>query len=130
MPRPLRIDYPGARHHVMNRGVRHQPVFWSDNSCSLFLALLGDVVERFGIVVHAYALMPNHFHLVVESVGANLSKAMQNLMFRYGQEVNRAPGFDGSLFRGRFKNKLIVDESHWYHLLMYRKPSVSMHENI
>ncbi|MCP4602009.1 MAG: hypothetical protein GY847_16080 [Proteobacteria bacterium] len=119
MPRPPRIDYPGARHHVMNRGARGQQVFWNDNSCLLFLDLLGAVVERYGFVVHAYVLMPNHFHLLVESIRANLSRAMQNLLFRYAQEVNRAPGFDGSLFRGRFKNKLVLDEAHWFYLPMY-----------
>jgi putative transposase len=103
----------------MNRGARHQQVFWNDNSCSLFLKLLGEAVARYGIVIHAYVLMPNHFHLLVESVRANLSKAMQNLQFRYSQEVNRAPGFDGALFRGRFKNKLVLDEAHWFYLLMY-----------
>ncbi|MCP4674642.1 MAG: hypothetical protein GY854_03840 [Deltaproteobacteria bacterium] len=119
MPRPPRIDYPGAIHHVMNRGARHQQIFWNDYSCMLFLELLGEVVERYEIVVHGYTLMPNHFHLIIESVRANLSKAMQNLQFRYSQEVNLAPGFDGSLFRGRFKNKLILEEAHWYYLLMY-----------
>jgi putative transposase len=103
----------------MNGGARHEQVFWNDDSCSLFLDLLGEVVDRYGIVVHAYALMPNHFHLMVESVRANLGKAMQNLQFRYSQEVNREPGFDGSLFRGRYKNKLVMDEAHWFYLLSY-----------
>jgi REP element-mobilizing transposase RayT len=85
----------------------------------MFLELLGEVVERYEIAVHGFVLMPNHFHLIVESVRANLSKAMQNLQFRYSQEVNRAPGYDGGLFRGRFKNKLILEEEHFYYLLMY-----------
>ena len=119
MPRPPRIDYPGARHHVMNRGAGRRQIFWNDTSCERFLDLLGMVVERYGIVVHAYALMPNHFHLMVESARANLSRAMQNLQFRYSQEVNLTPSYDGALFRGRFRNKLVLEEAHWFYLLSY-----------
>ena len=103
----------------MNRGVSHQQIFWNDESRALFLDLLGQVVSRYEIVVHSFALMPNHFHLMVETPRANLSKAMQNLLFRYSQEVNRAPGYDGTLFKGRFSSKLVLDEEHWYYLLVY-----------
>lgn len=76
-------------------------------------------MERFGIKVHGYALMPNHFHLMVESVHGNLSSAMQHLLSRYCRWVNLTAGFDGSLFRGRFHNRLVFENSHWRHLLIY-----------
>ncbi|MDJ0766682.1 MAG: hypothetical protein QNJ97_27165, partial [Myxococcota bacterium] len=67
MPRTARIDYPGARHHVMNRGARGQTVFCNVDQCDRFLDLLGQAVSRYRIRVHGFAIMPNHFHLMVES---------------------------------------------------------------
>ncbi len=119
MPRPPRIDFPGARHHVMNRGVRRQPVFFDDNCYAIFLDTMHDVVERYGIRVHGFALMPNHYHLMIESVHGNLSLAMQSLASRYGQEINRTPDWDGSLFKGRFQSKPVFDPEHWLYLAAY-----------
>lgn len=119
MPRPVRIDFPGARHHVMNRGARRQPVFYDDDSCGEFLEYVGAAVERFGIRVHGFALMPNHYHLMVESARGNLSSAMQNISSRYGRWINEVAEFDGSLFRGRFHNRLVFEDRHWRHLLTY-----------
>ena len=63
--------------------------------------------------------MPNHFHLMVESVYGNLSDAMKLLSARHVQEMNRRPGWDGSLFRGRFHSKVVYEDAHWQHLLAY-----------
>jgi putative transposase len=70
---------PRARHHVMNRGARRQPIFADAESCGTFLALLGETRERYGMRIHAYALMPNHFHLLLTSGSSRLSAAMKYL---------------------------------------------------
>ncbi|MCK6526465.1 transposase [Myxococcota bacterium] len=119
MPRPPRTDYPGARHHVMNRGARHEPVFSDDASCALFLGALADLPPKFGVVVHGYALMPNHFHLLLEVPRGNLSRAMQHLVSQYTRKWNRPHGWDGPLFRGRYRSRLVLDDAHWTHLLAY-----------
>lgn len=119
MPRQKREDYAGAKHHVMNRGVRHGAIFFNDAYCLKFLSILESVVERFGIKVCAYVLMSNHYHLMVESVRGNLSEAMRMLSQEYTQFVNRSPGWDGPVFRGRFKNKIVYDDAHWSYLPLY-----------
>ncbi len=119
MPRPPRIDFPGARHHVMNRGARHAPVFSDETSCAIFLGILSDLPERFGLIVHGYSLMPNHFHLLLEVPGGNLSRAIQYLTSKYVQKWNRPHGWDGPIFRGRFRSRLVLDDAHWMHLLAY-----------
>lgn len=119
MPRPTRIDWPGARHHVMNRGARRAPVFTNDNQCAQFLALLAQLPERFGLAVHGYALMPNHFHLMLESERGDLSRGMAFLQARYSLFVNRRHGWDGPLFRARFRSKVVDRLEHWRHLLVY-----------
>ena len=112
MPRTRRIDYPGAWHHVMNRGARRELTFRDPDHCNLFLDLLVHVVKRFELEVHAYALMPNHFHLLVRSVRGNLSRCMQQLLGRYTQALNLKHGWDGPVFRGRFKNQVVSESEH------------------
>jgi putative transposase len=79
MARPLRIEFPGALDHVTARGNARQDIFLDDEDRQQFLAVLARVVSRFHLLVHAYCLMDNHFHLVVETPEANLSKAMRQL---------------------------------------------------
>ena len=119
MPRPLRIDFPGAKHHVMNRGIRRQPVFLDDWCCEEFLCSLGDVVSRYGVVLHGYALMPNHFHLLIESTHGNLSPAMAHLSSTFSARMNKRQGWEGAVFRGRFHNRVVSDDAHWLYLLAY-----------
>ncbi len=119
MARPRRLDYPGARHHVMNRGARRSPIFFDHECCGLFLELVGSLPERFDIRVHGYALMPNHFHLLVETPAGNLSRAIGSLCGRYAQRLNHDYEWDGPLYRGRFKNRVVEDEDYWRHLLAY-----------
>lgn len=120
MPRPPRLDYKGARHHVMNRGARHEPIFVNDQTCALFLGGLAELPLRFGVRVHGYALMPNHYHLMLETPEGNLSRAMRHFQATFSRDFNRLhPGFDGPLFRGRFHNRLVDDEDWWTHLLAY-----------
>jgi len=112
MPRKLREDYPGAWHHVMNRGARRESIFADDVHVGEFLQALEHTVEHLNIEVHAYAVMPNHYHLLVHSVRGNLSRAMQHLGGRFTQAVNKMHSWDGPLFRGRFRSELINDDAH------------------
>ena len=119
MPRPLRLDYPGARHHVMNRGARQQPVFLTDADCAAFLDLLGETAARFAVRVHGYALMSDHFHLLLSTPRGNLSAAMSWLQSRFSRHQNLVHSWDGPVWRGRYKNRLVEDEAYWRHLLAY-----------
>ena len=114
-----RLDFPGARHHVMNRGARHEPIFVDDDSRELFLAVLAELPERFGIHVHGYALMPNHYHLLLESVRGELPRAMRHLGGEFTRRLNRIHQWDGPLFRGRYHNRLVNTPTYWRHLLVY-----------
>ncbi len=119
MARLPRIDYPGARHHVMNRGARRQPVFLDDSWYGRFLQLLDQMTERHGLVVHGYALLPNHFHLMLECPNGNVSRGVQFLTSRYALWLNQAHDWDGSVFRGRFTSRVVADDRYWQHLLAY-----------
>jgi putative transposase len=110
MARSLRIDAPGSWHHVMHRGARRAPIFRDDADVLLFLRGLAEAVEHHGLEVHAYALMPNHFHLLVRSVRGELSSAMKHVGATYTLRANRRRGWDGPIFRGRFRSQLVTDE--------------------
>ena len=119
MARHLRIDFPDCRHHVMNRGARRQPIFLDESFCSAFVELVQQAIERYQIRVHGFCLMPNHYHLMVQSVRGNLSAAMKHVGEGYSQVVNKKMGWDGSVFRGRFKNQVVSSDEHWLYLLAY-----------
>ena len=107
MARQPRIDYPGAVHHVMNRGAAHQDIFRDDRDRQMFLDLWSQAVARFGIVVVSYCLMGNHFHFLVESPSEQLSRTLQFVLQKYTQSFNARHGRDGALFRGRFHSVLV-----------------------
>lgn len=119
MARARRVDYPGAWHHVMNRGLRRGAIFSKDADCAAFLEVLGETVAQLGIEVHAYALMTNHFHLLVRTPFANLSDAIGYLTGVYTQRMNRARGWDGPLFRGRFRSEPVEDDDYLNYLVAY-----------
>jgi REP element-mobilizing transposase RayT len=110
MPRPLRIEYPGAIYHVMNRGDRREPIFKDDRDHQRFLATLGEVCVKTQWEVHAFCLMHNHFHLVVETPQANLVAGMKWFLGTYTARFNRRHKLFGHLFSGRYKS-LVVDGS-------------------
>jgi REP element-mobilizing transposase RayT len=110
MPRKLRLEYEGAIYHVMNRGDRREDIFVDDRDRRRFLATLGEACEKTGWQVHAYCLMRNHFHLVLETPRANLTAGMQWLLGTYTARFNRRHRFFGHLFSGRYK-ALVVDGS-------------------
>ena len=89
MARPLRIDFPGGWYHVTSRGNERKPIFRQDQDYWHFLELLEEGVERYGLMLHTYLLMENHYHLIVETPHANLSPAMQWLGLSYSSWFNR-----------------------------------------
>jgi len=89
MARPLRIEYEGAVYHVTSRGNAQADIYLSDDDREMFLDVLGDVVERFGWMCHAYCLMSNHYHLMIETPQTNLSRGMRQLNGVYTQKFNR-----------------------------------------
>ena len=119
MPRPPRIDYPGAWHHVWQRGARREPIFKDDGHCIRFFNILDGTVQKLGLEVHGYSLMPNHYHLLVRTQDGNLSRCMQQIDGLYTQAINRLESWDGSLFRGRFKNQLVENETYLMELAAY-----------
>lgn len=110
MPRQLRIEYPGAIYHVMNRGDRREPIFEDDTDRQRFVTTLAEACAKTDWQVHAYCLMNNHFHLVVETPEANLVAGMRWFMSTYTARFNRRHKQFGHLFSGRYKS-LIVDGS-------------------
>lgn len=110
MARKLRIQYEGAIYHVMSRGDRREDIFHGDEDRQLFLKTLGEACEKTGWQVHAYCLMRNHFHLVVETPRANLVAGMKWFLGTYTARFNRRHKYFGHLFSGRYKS-LIVDGS-------------------
>jgi REP element-mobilizing transposase RayT len=104
------VEYEGAIYHVMSRGDRQEPIFLEDKDREKFLETLGEVCGKTGWQVHAYCLMGNHFHLVVETPRANLVAGMRWFLGTYTARFNRRHGYFGHLFSGRYKS-LIVDGS-------------------
>lgn len=119
MARPLRIELAGGLYHVTSRGDRREPIFFEDRDREQWLALLGSVCERFNWVCHAYCLMDNHYHLLVETAEGNLSKGMRQLNGVYTQYVNRQYKRVGHVFQGRYKGILVEKDSYLIELSRY-----------
>jgi len=117
--RPLRIDIPGALHHVTARGNARQPIFLADFDRELFLATLRQTVKRHGWRCHAYCLMGNHYHLLIETVTATLSAGMRHLNGAYAQGFNLRHDRTGHLFQSRFAAILVEKERHLLSLCRY-----------
>ena len=119
MARPLRVEYPGAYYHVINRGNNQEKIFLNDRDKQKFLEYLGKANERFSVIIHTYCLMSNHFHLLVQTPEPNLSRAMQWINVSYATYFNRKRGRCGHLFQGRFKAILIDADGYLKHLSRY-----------
>ncbi len=89
MARPLRIEFAGALYHITSRGDRREAIYEDDGDREAFLGVLAEVVERYNWICHAYCLMTNHYHLVIETVEGNLSRGMRQLNGVYTQASNR-----------------------------------------
>ncbi len=119
MARPLRIEFPGALYHITARGNAQQDIFVDDEDRLLFLSVLERVVSRFHLLLHAYCLMDNHYHLVLETPQANLSQAVRQLNGVYTQAFNRRHGKVGHVLQGRFKAILVGRDSYLLELCRY-----------
>lgn len=119
MVRPLRMDYPNTFYHVLSRGNERREIFRNEKDHHRFLETLGRMVERFKLEVHAYVLMKNHFHLLVQTKEANLSRALQWLEVSYSVWFNRRHHRSGHLFQGRFKNFLIENDRYFTAMCLY-----------
>ncbi len=119
MARPLRLEYAGALYHVTSRGDRREAIYEDDSDRESFLGVLSEVCNRFNWVCHAYCLMSNHYHLLVETPDANLSKGMRQLNGVYTQIFNRLHGKVGHVFQGRYKAVLVDKASYLLELARY-----------
>jgi putative transposase len=119
MARALRVEFPGAFYHVINRGNAGEAIFRSKRDREKFLEYLGKAVERFGIKVHTYCLMTNHYHFLMETPDANLSRAVQWVNVSYAAYFNRRRRRRGHLFQGRFKSILVDADAYLKQLSRY-----------
>jgi putative transposase len=112
MARPLRVEFEHALYHAIARGNERSTIFRDDRDRQGLLAGLGRVVERYGWICHAYCLMGNHFHQLIETPNANLSIGMRQLNGVYAARFNRRHGRVGHLFEGRFKAYLVEKDAY------------------
>src|SRR5712692_7480885 len=119
MARPLRLEFPGALYHVTARGNERRAIVRDDEDRKTFLAILARTVRLFRWTLHAYVLLGNHYHLLVETPEPNLARGMRQLNGFYGQTFNRRHGRSGHLFQGRFKAILVEKEAYLLALCRY-----------
>lgn len=119
MARPLRLEFPGAVYHVTSRGNARADIFLSDPDRLDFLSILGSTVDRYNWLCHAYCLMDNHYHLLIETLDANLSLGMRQLNGIYTQKFNRNHTRVGHVFQGRYKAILVEKGEHLLLLCRY-----------
>jgi len=119
MTRPLRLEYPGALYHVTARGDRRGAIYLDDSDRLGWLDMLGLVCGRCNFTVYAYCQMNNHYHLLLETVEANLCRGMQQLNGAYSQYFNQRHGLVGHIFQGRYQSILVQKESYLLELARY-----------
>jgi REP element-mobilizing transposase RayT len=119
MSRPLRIEYAGAVYHITSRGNEKKAVYKDDVDRETFLDALFQVNKRYNWICHAYCLMNNHYHLIIETPDGNLSAGMRQLNGVYTQTFNKRHKRVGHLFQGRYKAILIQKDSHLLEVSRY-----------
>ena len=119
MARPLRIEFAGALYHITSRGDKKADIYLDDDDREAFLVTLNEVCERFNWVIHAYCLMDNHYHLLVETPESNLSLGMRQLNGVYTQRFNRKHKRVGHVYQGRFKAIIVQKEDYLMELSRY-----------
>lgn len=119
MARPLRICVPGGVYHVIARGNERAAIYRDEADRFRFLQALAHVVDRFGWLCHAYCLMGNHYHLVVETPRPNLPTGIQQLNGPYAQRFNERHGRCGHVFQARYRSILVEKDSHLLALCRY-----------
>ena len=119
MARPIRIEYAGALYHITSRGNAREAIFLNDDDRLSFLKILGDLCRTINWECHAYCLMDNHYHLLIETPDGNLSKGMRQLNGIYTQTFNRHHNRVGHVFQGRYKGILVEKETYLLELCRY-----------
>ncbi len=119
MPRPPRIEFPGAFYHVFSRGNRKEIIFHEESDFRMFESILFQYAEECQVSLYAWCLMPNHYHLVIRTAQANLSLFMHRLLTRYAHLYNLRYELVGHVFQGRFKAILCDEESYFLELIRY-----------
>lgn len=135
MARPLRIQYSGAVYHLTCRGNERRDIFWGDDDRQIFLRILSQSLNIYSVQLHAYALMSNHFHLLVATPLGNLSEFMRHFNITYTSNFNRRHKRVGHLYQGRYKSILVEKEaylsvlSRYIHLNPIRVPAFENDDN-
>src|SRR5579871_2666826 len=119
MARPIRVEFEGAGYHVTARGNERRRIYRSDEDRQRFLLALEEATQEHGLRIHGYCLMPNHYHLLVETPRGNLSRAIGWLQTTYWVRFNHRYRRSGHLFQGRFKAHLVETDSYAMTLLRY-----------
>ena len=119
MARQLRIEFEGAFYHVTSRGNQRGQIFWDNQDRQKFIEILKRTKDRYGYLLHAYVLMDNHYHLLIETPHANIKQLMQNINTSYTVYVNRRHSRHGHLFQGRYKSFIVDKENYLLELGRY-----------
>ncbi|MCF7872674.1 MAG: transposase [Candidatus Omnitrophica bacterium] len=119
MARPLRIEYEDAFYHIIQRGIEKKKIFLQDTDRGKFLSYLSQAYLKYRIIIHAYALMDNHYHLILQTPKANLTKAMHYLNTSYAAYFNAKRKRTGPLYQGRYKAILVQQDEYLHHLSRY-----------
>ncbi len=117
--RPLRIEYEGALYHVTARGNEKRKIYFTKTDYEKFLQYIAEAEKRYGLLLHCYVLMTNHYHLVIETPMANLSKAMHCINGSYTTYINSKRKRSGHLFQGRYKAILVAKDNNLMELSRY-----------
>jgi len=118
MPRRPRVEYVGY-HHIINRGVARNNIFLNEKDKDKFLEILLETRELYHFIVHSFALMDNHYHILIETKFENLSMLTRHINSKYAQYFNKKYNRVGPLWQGRFKNWYVFDEKYLYILFRY-----------
>jgi putative transposase len=119
VPRAPRIDIPGLVYHVISRGVKRLPIFQGDHDRQAFLRLLSQTRHEFPFRLHAYCLMTNHYHLLLQTLEHSLSKTMQYFKTIYAKRFNREIGHVGHVFQGRFHSIPVQEDAYFITVARY-----------
>ena len=119
MARPLRIEFPGAYYHIVQRGTERKNIFISDKDREKFLSYFNSAHLTYKAIFHTYTLMNNHYHLILETPQANLSKIMHYLNASYAVYFNTKRKRTGPLYQGRFKAILVEEDEYLHYLSCY-----------
>jgi putative transposase len=119
MGRAWRVEYAGGLYHVLSRGNERRDIFYDDRDRRTFMDVMGEMADHYGVDIFAYVLMSNHYHILLRTNHANLSKSMQWLALTYTRRFNNRHLRSGHLFQGRFKSIIVQNDSYLMQLSCY-----------